>query len=251
MTIVVRSLAATYYHGHHIEAHAHPWGQLVYSVAGVMRVTLQHTFWIVPPARAVWLPPDVRHEIHAQGDYRMRTVYVAPALSGRLPTGGAALHVTPLLRELVLRIVEIGMLDDEQRLHDGLLQVLLEELRIAKTLPVSLTLPRDRRAMAVAERLRSDPAGRLELTQIAEGSGASPRTLQRLFRNETGLRFTEWRRRLRILHAMELLSEGASVTVAGIEAGYDSTSAFVAAFRREMGFTPANVTRCASDDPAR
>lgn len=250
MTIVVRSLAATYYHGHHIEAHVHPWGQLVYSVTGVMRVTLQQMFWIVAPARAVWVPPNVRHEIQAQGDYSMRTVYVSPALSERLPTAGAALHVTALLRELVLRIVTIGMLDDTQRVHEGLLQVLLDELRVAQTLPVSLTLPRDRRALAVVERLRSDPAGRLELAQIAEGSGASPRTLQRLFRDETGLRFTEWRRRLRLLHAMELLSEGASVTVAGIEAGYDSTSAFVAAFRREMGFTPAKVARSAPYDPA-
>jgi AraC-like DNA-binding protein len=239
MAIVVRSLAATYYGGHHIEPHAHPWGQLVYAVTGVMRVSLQDTFWIVPPARAVWAPPGVPHEIHAQGNYSMRRIYVAPQLSDRLPSAGAALQVTPLLRELVLRIIRIGMLDDTQRLHDGLVQVLLDELAQAQSLLVSLVLPRDRRALAVVERLRTDPSNRLELAQIAEGCGASTRTLQRLFRDETGLRFTEWRRRLRLLHAMELLSDGASVTVAGVEAGYESTSAFVAAFRREMGFTPA------------
>ncbi len=248
MTVFVRSLAATYYSGHHIEAHAHPWGQLVYGAMGVMRVTLQDTFWIVPPARAVWAPPGVHHEIHAQGDYSMRTLDLAPEIAGHLPTIGAALQVTPLLRELVLRIVQIGVLDDEQRVHDGLVQVLLDELARAQTLPVSLMLPRDRRALAVVERLRKDPSSRLELTQIAEGSGASPRTLQRLFRDETGLRFTEWRRRLRLLHAMELLSDGASVTAAGIEAGYESTSAFVAAFRREMGFTPAKCRGVGRDD---
>ena len=75
------------------------------------------------------------------------------------------------------------------------------------------------------------------------GSGASARTIQRLFREETGLRFAEWRRRLRLLRALELLGDGTSVTAAGIEAGYDSTSAFVAAFRREMGFTPAKCKR--------
>ena len=128
-----------------------------------------------------------------------------------MPKTGAALQVTALLRELVLRVVQIGVLDDSRRVHDGLVQVLLDELVRAQTLPVSLTLPRDRRALAVVERLRKDPSCRLELTQIAEGSGASPRTLQRLFRDETGLRFTEWRRRLRLLHAMERLSDGASV----------------------------------------
>ena len=65
------------------------------------------------------------------------------------------------------------------------------------------------------------------------------RTIQRLFRDETGQRFTQWRRRLRLLNALQLLNDGVSVTVAGVEAGYASTSAFVAAFREEMGFTPA------------
>ncbi len=232
-------MAATYYNGHRIESHAHQWGQLIYAAQGVMRVTLQDTFWIVPPARAVWAPPGVHHEIHARGDYSMRTLYVAPEISDRLPQVGRALQVTPLLRELVLRIVKIGMLQDDQALHGGLVQVLLDELTHAQTLPASLILPQDRRALAVAERLQKDPSNRLELAQIADGCGASPRTLQRLFRDQTGLRFTEWRRRLRLMHAMELLSGGASVTVAGLEAGYESTSAFVAAFRREMGFTPA------------
>ena len=239
MPLVVRSLAATYYAGHHVESHAHPWGQLVYAVAGVMRVTVQDTFWIVPPARAVWAPPGVHHEIRAQGDYSMRTLYIAPEIADRLPTVGRVIEVTPLLRQLLLRIVEIGMLDNAQRPHDALAQVLLDELAQAQTLPISLVLPRDRRALVVAQRLQHEPSTRLGLTEIAAGSGASPRTIQRLFRDETGLRFAEWRRRLCLLHAMELLSEGTSVTIAGIEAGYASTSAFVAAFRREMGFTPA------------
>jgi methylphosphotriester-DNA--protein-cysteine methyltransferase len=68
--------------------------------------------------------------------------------------------------------------------------------------------------------------------------GASSRTLQRLFASETGLRFAEWRRRLRLLHAAALLSAGASVTDAGLDAGYQSTSAFIAAFQRQLGDTP-------------
>ncbi len=239
MAIVVRSLATTYYDGHHIESHAHPWGQLIYAAMGVMRVTLEGTFWIVAPARAVWAPSGTRHDIRAQGDYSMRTIYIAPDIADRLPMSGRAIEVTPLLRELLLRIVKIGMLDDSQQSHEGLIQVLLDELVQAQELPVSLVLPRDRRALAVVERLQKEPASRIGLVEIATGTGASPRTLQRLFRDETGLRFTQWRRRLRLLHALELLGEGASVTVAGIEAGYASTSAFVAAFRREMGTTPA------------
>lgn len=237
MTVVVRSLAMTYYAGHHVESHSRPWGQLVYAARGVMRVTLQNTFWIAPPTRAIWAPSGIHHEIHARGDYRMRTIYVAPEFSSRLPNAGGALQVTPLLRELLLRIVAIGSLDDAE--HAALIHVLLDELAQAQTSPMSLTFPRDRRARAVAERLSQDPAIELDLATIAADAGASARTIQRLFRDETGLRFTQWRRRLRLLNALQLLNDGASVTVAGVESGYASTSAFVAAFRAEMGFTPA------------
>ncbi len=239
MTIVVRSLAATYYDGHEIDSHAHTWGQLIYATMGVMRVTLQGTFWIVPSARAVWAPPGVHHEIRARGDYSMRTIYLAPEIADRLPARGGAIDVTPLLRELLLRIVAIGMLDNTHPLHQALIHVLLDELVQARNLRVSLALPKDRRALAIVSRLQEEPANRVRLDEIARDTGASPRTIQRLFRNETGLHFTQWRRRFALLHAMELLSHGASVTTAASEVGYESTSAFVAAFRREMGVTPA------------
>ena len=102
-------------------------------------------------------------------------------------------------------------------------------------------MPRDKRARLVAERLRENPSDPVELTELARFAGASARTLQRVFRAETGLRFAEWRRRLRLLHAAALISSGASVTAAGLDAGYQSTSAFVAAFRTELGVTPARM----------
>ena len=90
----------------------------------------------------------------------------------------------------------------------------------------------------MAERLRADPSDPAEIGALARAAGASSRTLQRLFASETGLRFAEWRRRLRLLHAAALLSTGASVTDAGLDAGYQSTSAFIAAFQRQLGATP-------------
>ena len=47
-----------------------------------------------------------------------------------------------------------------------------------------------------------------------------------------------WRQQRRLLHALELLSSGASVTAAALETGYDNCSAFIAMFRRCLGTTP-------------
>lgn len=236
--LVVRTLATTYYSGYHIEPHVHPWGQLIYASEGVMRVGASDRLWLVPPARALWAPAAERHEIWAQGTFSMRTLYLAPRLAAMLPAQCQAIEVSPLLRELVLHIVGVGALDTGQADHRRLIGVLVDLLLTTEVLPLSVPMPRDRRALAVAERLRADPSDPAEIGALARAAGASSRTLQRLFASETGLRFAEWRRRLRLLHAAALLSTGASVTEAGLDAGYQSTSAFIAAFQRQLGATP-------------
>ena len=43
--------------------HAHPWGQIALSSTGVIRVTASHGSYIVPPSRAVCIPPGVEHAV--------------------------------------------------------------------------------------------------------------------------------------------------------------------------------------------
>jgi AraC-like DNA-binding protein len=116
-------------------------------------------------------------------------------------------------------------------------------LRKAEDLPLALPMPRDARALVLANRLREMPADDAQIEALARKAGASARTLQRLFRAETNMRFAEWRQRLRLLQAVALLGDGASVTEAGAEAGFASTSAFIAAFRQQIGHTPARYKR--------
>ncbi len=66
----------------------------------------------------------------------------------------------------------------------------------------------------------------------------SGRTLARRFEAELGMGLRSWRRRLRLFKAVELLGGGMGVTQAAMELGYGSTSAFVYAFRTEMGRSP-------------
>ena len=241
MALVVRSLAATYYDGFHIEPHRHGWAQLVYAMSGVMSVRADETLWIVPPARAVWVPAGAEHEIRALGDFAMRTVYFTPALAERLPRECCALDVPPLLRELVLAIVAIQLIDEADAENMRLAAVAIDRIAAARALPLHLPLPNDPRAVRLADRLRGEPSCALELAELARDAGASARTIQRLFLAETGLRFSEWRQRLRLLHGASLLGGGSSVTHAGLEAGYAGTSAFTAAFRKHFGFTPSRL----------
>jgi AraC-like DNA-binding protein len=118
------------------------------------------------------------------------------------------------------------------------MEILLDELSVLPVAPIDLPMPRDPRALRAARLVRSRPEARLTLAEASRESGASGRTLERLFRNETGLAFGTWRQRARLLRALQLLAESENVTSTAIAVGYESTSAFVAAFRRAIGTTP-------------
>ncbi len=69
--------------------------------------------------------------------------------------------------------------------------------------------------------------------------GASERTLARAFTAQTRMTFGRWRTLLRLQAALPMLAAGEPVGRVARQVGYETPSAFVAAFRRETGLTPA------------
>ena len=234
----VRGLAVTYRDGHRLDRHSHPWAQLVYAASGTMRVATPAAAWLVPPTRAIWVPGGTPHEILMRGTVAMRTLYLAPAGEDARLATCRAIEVAPLLRELILHIVRIGMLDVDDPGHARMEGLLVDLLAAGETAPLELPLPTDPRARAFAERLLTEPGTEASLAELTRGAGASLRTLQRLFLAETGLSLDAWRGRARMQQAVVSLSSGAQVTEAALECGYQSPSAFIAAFKRTFGSTP-------------
>jgi AraC-like DNA-binding protein len=172
------------------------------------------------------------------GAVHVRTLYIRTGLSPRLPTECCVVNVSPLLRELIVHTIQIGMLDRNVPWQKRLTGVILDQLQTLRTVPLKLPMPNDARALRVTEALRENPGDQRPLQQIAKGTGASKRTIERLFQSETGMTFGRWRQQLRMLEALRLLAAGKSVTTVSLEIGYDSTSAFISAFKTALGTTP-------------
>jgi AraC-like DNA-binding protein len=237
-SIAIRTLALGFGHGHSIESHDHTWPQLVFATAGVLTVHTATTSWIVPSARALWMPAQTEHGLRATGAVRLRTIYLRPDIADGLPAECAVVEVCPFLRELILHVVGLGMLDESIPSQRHLTRVLVHQLSETVPIPLALRLPSDRRALRVAKRVLNSPSDKATLDGLAHRSGASRRTLERLFRAETGMTFGRWRQQVRLFHALELLALGRAVTEVAMDAGYDSTSAFIAMFQRTLGTTP-------------
>jgi AraC-like DNA-binding protein len=147
-------------------------------------------------------------------------------------------NVSNLLKELILHACTIGALRKGIKLQHHLIDTILDQIETIQMLPMQLPHLTDPRALRIAERLNADPGNNQPLAQICKIGGASKRTVERLFQEETGMTFGKWRQQLRLMHAMRLLAEGAKVTHAALEAGYSTPSAFISMFRKTLGVTP-------------
>jgi len=234
----IAGYAADYQPGHDTGLHGHLRDQLVHGEGGVMSVRTAAGAWIVPPGFAVWVPAGIEHRVRARSAVTMRTLYLAAA--AEVPVGSACrvVRVPPLARELIHRVTEIGVDYPEDGPEARLVAVLADELRGLEPVPLDLPMPADRRVLAVASGLLEDPADPRTLGEWARAAGASDRTLARLFERETGLTFAAWRRRRRLLAALERLDAGEPVTTVALDLGYASVSAFIAMFHRTLGAPP-------------
>lgn len=239
---VVR-VSAIGFHGEYTWRERHSdWGQLIWASRGTIDVMVERALWLVPTRTALWLPPGTANDVHMTGRGVLRLVFIDRRRARALGPTPRVRVLTPLLRELLRRVTAMDTLSAEVPRDMRLLGVLLDELRDAGGAPVDLPMPADARALRAATFFRERTSEPPALADTARHAGASVRTLERLFRAETGLSLGAWCRRARLMHAMTRLADGESVTRAGIAAGYASTSAFVHAFRRLTGRTPGQST---------
>lgn len=243
--LAVRSLATNYSAGYEITAHQHPWHQLLYATSGAMTVSTGRSSWMVPTARAVFIPARSVHAIRMWGTVEMRTLYLSPKFTRLEKVDCRVLEVQPLLRELILRAVERMGLDSRAE-HDSRLIGLVEDevnraVAAAADSPLALPLPQDERALALAHSVLAQPLRSESVDELAKLHGVARRTLERRYREETGMSFGVWRQKARLLDSIRLLAEGLSVTDTALDCGYASVSAFIAAFKRTFGYTPGQL----------
>lgn len=233
-------MAKEFPEGHRSGVHAHPRAQLLYCVTGVTEVSTARATWVVPPQRAVWLPAGMLHDMHCRSAASMRTIYLQKeAVPAGFPGDPAIVRISPLLRELILRAIEMPMLYDESGRDGMIADLLLMEFEWDTASQLQMQHPQDKRLIRVFTELLSNPSNDRTLDDWADYLNVSSRTLARIIKHETGTTFVLWRQQLRILSALPRLALGEPVINVALDVGYETPSAFSAMFRRLTGTTPA------------
>jgi AraC-like DNA-binding protein len=221
--------------------HSHPRAQLLYAASGVMCVTTERSSFVIPPQRAIWIPAGVSHSVACRGPVSMRTLYI-DAEHDHLREC-RVIEVTDLLRALILEAMALPREYDLEGRDGRIVQLILDSVAAPAAASLVAPMPGDRRLLKVCRALLEDPTRNDTLDDWAAAACMSRRTFTRAFRTETGMSLAEWRLQVRLLEAVARLACGQAVTSIAFDVGYDSPSAFTAAFQRTFGVAPSRYLR--------
>ncbi len=241
--LIVRSNGVGFSNGHVYSATRYPgWHQLVYARQGTITVTTDVGYWVVPPQRAVFVPAGTSAKLRLHGRVTMSCLYLR-ANYFEVSKSCVVVSMHGLLRELVVHIVEIGMLRHNIASEQRLALVVADLLQTVAAEPLQLLIPADPRAHRVFALLEEYPDQSGSLARIAETVGTSKRTLERIIQQEMGMSFGRWRQQVRMYMALRLLADNRSVTDTALQVGYATASGFVFAFREAFGKSPGDYFR--------
>jgi AraC-like DNA-binding protein len=218
-------------------------GQLKFALTGVMVVASSDGHWVVPPTRALWLAPNVRHRVRMLGKVQLRSVFLHPSSAHGLPDKSCLLPASPLFREVMAEVATSPLHRTSSKRTRLLIELLLEEVQGHTNAPIRLPAPRDHRLATICTHIQEHLDDMKSLHEWSKELGYDERTLHRLFIQELGLSFLQWRQQAKLLAALEWLAEGRPILSIALDLGYQTQSAFTSMFRRNLGMSPSEFKK--------
>lgn len=183
-----------------------------------------------PPA-PVLMPGVSTHSLYIEPD-------AAPRAGGRCEV----LQVSPLLHQLLLSACQLPLLYHEDG-HDGaLIELVLHELKAATPLPMFTPLPQSAPLVALCSDFLRQPDIHSTPEQWAARLNKSARTFHRLFRQQTGMAFRDWRQQACLMYALTALREGRTITDVALSLGYEHRRPLPACFVKRLARRPPRLS---------
>ena len=244
--------------------HQHPWAQISLSLNGAMHLESPQGTLMAPQSHVVWIPAGPVHSLSMVKDADLVTLYLLQDTTQPgpwLPDNASpsamtishgrskawqrcrVLEVSPLLHQLIASMPkqpddQAPPTADDLAREFHISALILDELRRARDVNLGVDMPSDKRLLALCRAVVADPTAHHSLEQWAANTGASPRTVARLFQQQLGCTFSTWRKQVVLAHAVSLAARNMPVQQIAAELGYGPSS-FSAMVRRTVGMPPA------------
>lgn len=215
---------------------------LLFASRGAFALEIGARRWLLPPQRAALIPANTGFSVTTSGPTVCSSVLFRNGELSAFPARCRIFAMSELARRMTEHAMRWGSSratgDKAANCFFQALACVAGELaeQEQETWLPKATSPALRRATQhVLDHLDTEVGFEI----LAAKAGLSERTLARRFKSELEMNWADYRRRARMIRAMELLSAGAgSVTAVGLACGFESTTAFIRAFTGFAGMTP-------------
>lgn len=223
--------------GYRGNTHRHSASQVVYSYRGVASVYSDQGCWMASPLQAVTIPGWHNHRVAAEGNTLLYSLFIEPPANAEVIKQFGCLAVSSVLHALVKEAGKFFVDYDVDSVEHRLLNLIFDLLKREPVNANALYLPNINHPR-IAKVLNDWRGQSLRSAEVAKQAAFSPRQFARVFKQDTGLTFKDWRARFLIQQSIKLLQEGRSVTDVANQLNFSSASAFIAVYKKLLGRTP-------------
>lgn len=225
----------------HVARHSHSFAQFHFARKGSMRIDVAGKCWVIPAHYGIWIPHNTEHAVWALDDVYLENLDIDPDFLPESIGECKVVAISDFVREFIHyattttpECYDIGA--KEGQLVSVLLDVILKLPEVELMLP----WPHDAALIKVCRTIQESPSLEHAMEDWAHHLGMSARTFSRHFKKETGMPFSAWKQKMRLLESVVHLKKNKNVTAVALEVGYSSTAAFSYAFRQAFGVPPSS-----------
>lgn len=227
--------------------HKHHKGQLVYVESGFQYITIGERIYLLPQNHAVWIPPHAIHKTNSHSEkIKLMIMFAEINQKDNFYHEVNVFSVPPVLKEMIKYAEKWSKLIAKDQNETLFLQALFNELPrfVEHSLKIHISLPKDRRLAKVIEYLHHHYQNEIKMEDLSDKALLSFRTLERIFKKETGLTLSKYQQMLRIIKSLELLSSGTlTISETAYEVGYKSVQAYTRSFQSVMLLRPTDFIK--------
>ncbi|NQD71309.1 helix-turn-helix transcriptional regulator [Sphingobacterium shayense] len=222
--------------------HQHKRAQLTYVEEGYQYFHINKHIFLVPQNHVIWVPPGIEHRITSEA----KTVDLTVVLYKSVPENDffhkiQVFSAPPVLKEMLKHAIKWSQWLEEDEEQAIFLQAILISIPsfCKGSNYLQVPVPTDIRLLPVCDYLNSNFVHKLNLARLAETAKLSVRTLQRIFKQETGITLQKYVQLIRILKSIEMMdTKRYNLSQIAFSVGYKSLSAYTASYFSVMKSSP-------------
>ena len=219
--------------------HSHKKTQITFVDNGLLKVNIDNQIYLITSGFLILIPPNFNHSAETQKNSQLLTVFTETQLMIKPD----CIMATPFLKSLLVKLDNTFPNEHlSKQLVNSFSEILKHEIKdISSETNYKMLVPKNKKLVSIISYIDAHLSEKLSLSDISSRFFISDRHLSRLFKNETGLSFSDWIQKYKFLISVNRLSVAKSTTVVAKELGYDSDSSFIKMFKKfANGKTPSN-----------